>query len=110
MKLLNDAYHIYDHYKEKTCLNQYFSMIYLLTNVAQVAPLPLKMLCTIATPYHLRLLFQLLLTVSPKSKLKLIKIIKNLYIAKLPTSVFQNALKEPLLEPSEKPLLFTKDL
>ena len=85
-------------------------MIYLLTNLAQVAPLPLKMLSTIATPYHLRLLFELLLRVSPKSKLKLIKIIKNLYTTKLPASVFQNALKEPLLEAPDKPLLFTKDL
>ena len=79
MKLLNDAFHVYDLHKEKTCLNYYFSMIYLLSNVAQVAPIPLKMLRTIATPYHLRMLFELLLVVSPKSKLKLIKIIKNLH-------------------------------
>lgn len=81
VELLNDAYHIYDHYKEKTCLNYYFSMIYLLSNVAQVAPIPLKMLRTIATPYHLRMLFELLLVVSPKSKLKLIKVIRNLHDA-----------------------------
>jgi hypothetical protein len=76
---VNDSFRIYDIQKEKGCLDSYFSMIFLLSNVAQVAPLPLKMLRTIATPYHLRLLFELLLVVSAKSKLKIIKIVKSLH-------------------------------
>ena len=108
--LLNSAYNLYDDQTEKTCLDYYFSMIYLLTNVAQVCPVPLKVLRTIATPYHLRLLFELLLVVSPKSKLKLIRIIKNLHAVQLPATVFQSALKEPLLKESEEPLLFTKGI
>lgn len=98
IKILNTAYNVYDAQTEKTCLDYYFSMIYLLTNVAQSAPIPLKMLRTIATPYHLRILFELLLVVSPKSKLKLIKIIKNLHKVQLPATVFQSALEEPLLK------------
>ena len=97
-KLLNEAYDLFDKYKEKTCLSYYFNMIHLLSNVAQVAPLPLKMLRRIATPYHLRLLFELLLVVKPTSKLRLIKIIKNLQKAQVPSTVFQSALKDPLLK------------
>ena len=97
-KLINDAFRVYDKLKEKSCLDYYFSMIYLLSNVAQVAPLPLKMLRTIATPQHLRLLFELLLVVSPKSKLKLIKIIGNLHSTQLPAEVFSGALKEPIIK------------
>ena len=84
-------------------------MIYILSNVAMVAPVPLKMLRTIATPYHLRLLFELLLVVSPNSKLKLIKIIENLHKVQLPATVFQSALKEPLLK-DDQPLLLIKDM
>ena len=51
--LLQDIKRQYWILKEESCLDHYFSMIYLLTNVAQVAPLPLKMLRTISTPYHI---------------------------------------------------------
>lgn len=108
-KILTEAYNIFDKYKEKTCLQYYFNMIHLLSNVALVAPIPQKMLRTIATPYHLRLIFELLLIVRPTSKLRLIKIISSLYKAQIPTSVFQGALQEPLLEASQYTLLFTKD-
>ena len=91
---------------EKNCLDYYFSMIYLLSNVAQVAPIPLKMLRTIATPYHLRLLFELLLVVSPKSKLKILKIITSLIANQIPSEVFTDAFKgEPLLDHADEPAL-----
>ena len=77
-ELLNDAYRVYDSQTDKNCLNSYFSMVYLLTNVARVAPIPLKMLRTIVEPYHIRLLFELLLFASPKSKLKILKILGSL--------------------------------
>ena len=77
-------------------------MIFLLSNVAQVAPIPLKMLRTIATPYHLRLLFELLLVVSPKSKLNILKIVRSLLANQIPSEVFIDALKKPLFKHEEE--------
>ena len=65
------------------------------------------MLRQIATPYHLRLLFELLLVVNPKSKLKILRIIKSLHDNQLPSQLFVDAFKKQLFDKEpEEPMLF----
>ena len=74
----------YDRLIEKSSIDKFFSMILLLANVAQSAPIPQKTLITISTPYHVRLLLELMTVVSPKSKLKIVKILDSLIKNKIP--------------------------
>ena len=66
-------------------------MIQILANAARSAPIPKKMLKTIATPYHLRILLELLIIVSPASKLKIIKIFETFIKNEIPEEVFNQA-------------------
>ena len=52
-------------------------MIQILSNAARSVPIPKKMLKTIATPYHIQLLLELLIVVSLESKIMIIKILDN---------------------------------
>ena len=82
---------LHDELIDDQFLEKYLSMIHLLTNVAKNAPIPKKMLKAVATPYHLQLLLELLTVVSPKSKLKLIKILESLMQNGIPQEVFNQA-------------------
>ena len=72
-------------------LSQFFSMIHLLLNVAQVAPYALRMLRSMSTPFHVRTLCDLFKVVSPKSKLNIIKVLNKLVENKIPSQVFTEA-------------------
>ena len=85
-------------------------MLYLFTNVAQVAPQLLKMLQSVASSYHVKTLFQLLLIASPKCKLDIICIIRNLIHANLHLEKFNEALVDPLLTTDDGELLFLKNM
>ena len=75
-------------------LDQFFSMIHLLLNVAQVAPYALKMLRSMSTPFHVRTLCELLVVVNPPNKLRIIKILNKLVENKIPSQVFEEAFEE----------------
>jgi len=52
------------------------------------------MLHRIANPYHLKTLFELLLTTSNKCKLKILAIFRNLFKVKIPERIFNDALTQ----------------
>ena len=54
------------------------------------------MLKAIATPYHLKLLLELLLVVSPKSKLMIIRILTSFISNGIPEEVFNQAISSKL--------------
>lgn len=78
-------------------LSDYFNMIQLLSSVAQVAPIPMKMLRSIATPYHVRLLCELLMIENPANKVRIIQLFDSHIKNRIPAHVFKDALAEPLI-------------
>ena len=66
-------------------------MILLLSNTARNVPIPKKMLKTIATPYHIQLLLELLIVVSPSIKLMINIVLDNFIKNDLPADVFNQA-------------------
>ena len=68
---------LHDELIEEAFLENYFRMVHLLSNAAINAPIPKKMLKSVATPHHIHLLIELLTVVSPSSKLKVLKIIES---------------------------------
>ena len=71
-------------------------MIHILSNAAKSVPIPKKMLKAIATPYHIQLLLELLIVVSPASKMMLLKILESFIKNDLPADVFNQAVSKSL--------------
>jgi hypothetical protein len=63
---------------EKEAMSDYLQLILIFTNAAQKAPYPLEVLSDLAKPQSLRVLFELLVEASPKQKLTVVQILKNL--------------------------------
>lgn len=84
-------------------------MLQLHVNVSLASALPQQMLLSLASPYHIGILLQLLVILPPESKLKIIKILDGLRQNKLPRQLFDDAVK-PLLGEDRKDLLFLEHL
>lgn len=46
----------------------------------------------VANPYHLRTLFELMMVISPKNQINVLKIVHNLLLTKLPLVVLDEAI------------------
>lgn len=84
------------------------SMLQLHVNVSLASPLAQQMLLSLASPYHIGILLQLLVVVPPFQKLRIIKILDCLRQNKLPRQLFDDAVK-PLLE-ERQDLVFLQHL
>ena len=82
-------------------LQDSFSMLHLFTNVSQAVPRLQSMLLGVANSYHIRTLFELLLVASPKTKLNIILVIRNLVSANVLLETFNNALQSPFAKIGE---------
>ena len=79
-------------------LKLHLEMIMILSSVAQVAPLPMKMLRSIATPHHVRVLGELLIIGEMPQKVKIIELFTSLIKNKIPSKVFSDSMLEPLTQ------------
>ena len=68
-------------------------MILLHVNVSLACPMSQQMLLSIATPYHLKIILQLLLIVPTDLKLNIIKILDGLHKNNLPQDLFEKAVE-----------------
>ena len=75
-------------------------MLSLHVSVSLVSPMPQQMLLSLATPYHLKILLQLLVILPPQEKLRLLKILNLFHLNKLPQELFDEA-AGPLLAGEE---------
>lgn len=90
----------------KERLSKFFSMIHILLNVAQVAPYALRMIKSMATPFHVRTLCELLLVIDPSNKMNIIKVLNKIVENKIPEQVFTEAFTEnqEIIKLEQKPV------
>ena len=99
MKLLDSnmrqAITTYEEVTGELFLDKFFCQLHLFTSVSQVAPYALKMLKAISTPFHIKTLFELMLSSNKTNQILVLKIISNMIANKVPMQVFTQAIGDP---------------
>ena len=108
LKQFDKAYFEDEESKTFALIVDLLSMLQLHVNVSLASPLAQQMLLSLASPYHIGILLQLLVVVPPFQKLRIIKILDCLRQNKLPRQLFDDAVK-PLLE-ERQDLVFLQHL
>jgi len=85
----------YDHLVDTTYLSPFLDLMHLLTNVAQVAPQPHKMLkMLLASPDHLLTLLELTVESEAHTSIKILMLCQNLLSSGVPLDAFDDVISK----------------